>query len=282
LTVTFEGKVDGNDFPGNTGQGVPIILGSGAMLKGFEDALIGLSAGESTEFDLTFPVDYHAKELAEKTAHFTVQVSAVADPELPELNEEFVAKFEIKEGGIEALRSAVKDNMERELLERVKSSVKDQLLEGLLNANDIPVPQVMIDANIEQMAKQLNLPEANEKNAENLAKLKAELFTAQAKRQAALGVIVSQLVTNNDIKPDEFRVRTHLESIAATYEEPAEVIRWYQQNPKALEGVRALALEDQVVDWLLARAAVTDKPSTFAEIVQPKQSANPAVESESI
>ncbi|MEE4378646.1 MAG: trigger factor [Candidatus Competibacteraceae bacterium] len=282
VTVSFEGKIDGNDFPGNTGQDMSVVLGSGAMLKDFEDALVGLSAGGATDFELTFPADYPIKEVAEKTAHFTAQVSAVAESELPELDDAFVAKFEIKEGGVEALRKAVQDNMERELLERIKSNVKNQLLDGLLNANDIPVPQVMIDANIEQMARQLNLPEINEQNAEQLTKLKTELFTAQAQRQAALGIIVSQLVSKNDMKPDEARVRTHLESMASTYEEPAEVIRWYQQNPKALEGIRALALEDQVIDWLLERATVTDKPSSFAEIVQPKQGTTPDAGPESI
>ncbi|MEZ5584685.1 MAG: trigger factor [Candidatus Competibacteraceae bacterium] len=282
VTVTFEGKVDGNDFTGNTGQDVPVVLGSGAMLKDFEDALVGLSAGGATEFDLTFPADYPAKEVAEKTAHFSAQVSAVAEPELPELDEEFVAKFEIKEGGLGALRKAVQENMERELLERIKNNVKNQLLDGLLNANDIPVPQVMIDANMEHMARQLNLPEANEQNAEQLANLKTQLFAPQARRQAALGIIVSQLVSKNGIKPDEDRVRAHLQSMASTYEEPAEVIRWYQQNPKALDNIKALALEDQVVDWLLERATVTDKPSSFSEIVQAKPSTNPDAGSETI
>ncbi|NJN45884.1 MAG: trigger factor [Candidatus Competibacteraceae bacterium] len=282
VTVTFEGKVDGNDFPGNTGKDVPVVLGSGTMLKDFEEALVGVSAGGTTEFDLTFPADYPAKEVAEKTAHFTVQVSAVAESELPELNDDFVAKFEIKEGGIDALRKAVQENMERELLERIKNNVKNQLLDGLLNANDIPVPQVMIDANMEQMARQLNLPETSEQNAEQLTQLKTQLFAPQARRQAALGIIVSQLVSKNDMKPDENRVRTHLASMASTYEEPAEVIRWYQSNPKALESIRALALEDQVIDWLLERATVTDKPSSFAEIVQSKQGANPDEGPESI
>jgi trigger factor len=159
--------------------------------------------------------------------------------------------------------------MERELRQRIKTLVKNQLMDGLLKANDIPLPQAMVDAQVEQMAEQLQFPKATKANSAALAQLKSELLSREAHRRAALGLIVSRLIKMHELKPEDSRVRSVLESLAATYEEPEDVIQWYEQNAKAMEGIRALALEEQVVDWLLERAVVTEKVSSFPELMNP-------------
>ncbi|MCP5420686.1 MAG: trigger factor [Gammaproteobacteria bacterium] len=280
VTIDFDGKQGGEDFPGNKGESVPVILGSGRMLKDFEDALLGLQTGAETQFDITFPDNYGSADIAGKTAHFTVKVHTVAEPVLPELDDEFFAKFDVREGGLDGLRKSVRDNMERELQERIKSQVKSRLMDGLLTANDILLPQALVDAQIEQMAEQMAFPKATKENSEMLAQLKSELLSKEAGRRAALGLIISRMIKANDIQLDESRLRPVLESLASTYEEPEEVIRWYEQHPKAMESVRAVAMEEQVVDWLLERAVVTEKVSSFDEIMKPSQA--PANPSESV
>lgn len=274
VTVDFEGKVDGQDCPGNQGENMPVVLGAGTRLKEFEDKLVGLRVGDEAEFDVTFPGNYHVQELAGKQTHFLVKVKAVAEPSLPEVNDEFAAGFGIKEGGVEGLRKALRENMERELREGIKTIVKRQLMQGLWDANDIPLPQVMINREIDQLAKQMGFPEsAKAKEHKQAAAFKAQLFGPEARRRVALGLLISRLVATQQIKLDEAHVRERLASIASTYEEAAEVVQWYGSNPQALEGIRAMALEDQVVDWLLERAAVSDKPSSFDKIMRPAAAA---------
>jgi trigger factor len=247
------------------------VLGKGTMLKDFEDRLIGLSAGAETEFDLTFPEDYHAKEVAGKVAHFQIKLHGVEEAYLPEVNEAFAESFDVKEGGVATLRQSLRENMERELRQGIKAAVKHQVLQGLLDANAIPLPQVLIRSEIEQLARQLRLPPGADD--ERAQQLKAYLFEADARRRVALGLLISQLASAQNIKVDDQRVRDHLHSVAATYQEPAEVVRWYEQTPQALDSIRALVIEEQVVDWLLERAQVTEKASTFAEIMTPDKSA---------
>jgi trigger factor len=265
--LDFEGKLDGQDFPNNKGENTPLVLGSGNMPKDFEEHVIGLQAGAQTEFDVTFPENYRGENLAGKTVHFTVKVTAVAEPHLPELNKEFAASFEVKADGMEGLRQAVRENMERELGESIKTIVKRQLMESLLASNDIPVPQAMVAGQIEYMAKQAGFPDTDD---EKTANLKTQLFAKEARRRIALGLILSRLAEANHIELDEARVRAHLAAISSTYQEPEAVVQWYEKNPQAMESIRTLALEDQVVDWLLERAEVTDKPSSFDEIMKPK------------
>ncbi len=267
VMLDFAGKLDGQDFPNNKGENTPLVLGSGNMMRDFEEHLIGLQPGAQTEFDVTFPENYRAENLAGKTVHFTVNVNAVAEPQLPELNEEFAAAFDAKENGMEGLRQAVKENMERELDENIKMVVKRQLMEGLLAANNIPVPQAMVKGQIEHMAKQAGFPDTDDEKA---ATLKSELFAKEARRRIALGLILSRLAEANHIELDEARVRSHLATISSTYQEPETVMQWYEKNPQAMESIRTLVLEDQVVDWLLERAEVIDKPSSFDEIMKPK------------
>ena len=265
----FEGKIDGQDFAGNKGENAQIVLGGKSLLADFETRLIGLTPGTETEFDLTFPEDYQVKEVAGKTAHFQVKLHGVEEAHLPEVDDAFAEKFDVKEGGVPALRQALRENMERELREGIQAVTKRQVMQGLLEANTVPLPQALIEVEIEQLASQLRFPPSN--NDEKIQQLKAKLFETEARRRVALGLLISKLVTKQGIQADEERVRARLDAFAATHEEPAEVLRYYEQTPNALDNVRALVLEDQIVDWVLERAQVTEKASTFAEIMMPSQ-----------
>ncbi len=274
VRIDFEGAIDGQNFAGGKGENVNVVLGKGSMLKDFEDRLTGLSAGAGTEFDLTFPENYQVKEIAGKTARFPVKLHAVEETVLPEVDTAFAASFDVKDAGVAGLRQSLRENMERELRDGIKASVKRQVMQGLLDANPIPVPKVLVETEIEHLARQLYFP-ADAKD-EKTQRLKAQLFEPEARRRVSLGLLISRLATAQQIKVDERRVQNYLETMASTYQEPAEVMRWYEKTPKALDNVRALALEDQIVDWLLERARVTEKTSTFAEIMTPaKQPAEP-------
>jgi len=265
----FEGKIDGQDFAGNKGENNQIVLGGKNLLPDFEAQLIGLSPGAETEFDLTFPQEYQAAEVAGKTAHFQVKLHGVEEAHLPELDEAFAAGFDIKEGGVPALRQALRENMERELRDGIQAATKRQVMQGLLDSNVIPLPQVLIGAEVEHLADQLRFPPG--KDNEKIQQLKSQLFETEARRRVALGLLISKLAASQDIQVDEQRVQARLDAFASTHEEPAEVLRYYEQTPNALENVRALVLEDQIVDWVLERAQVTEKASTFAEIMVPSQ-----------
>lgn len=269
IRFDFEGKIDGQDFPGNKGENTQVVLGKNTMLPEFEARLVGLGAGAESDFDLIFPDDYQAKEVAGKTAHFQVKVHGVDEAQLPEVDEAFAESFDIREGGVSALRQSLRANMERELGDGVQAAIKRQVMQGLLDNNSIPLPRALIGVEIEHLASQLRFP-AGDKN-EKIQQLKTQLFEAEARRRVALGLLISKLAASQGIQADEQRVRARLDALAAAYEKPAEVARWYEQTPNALDNLRALVLEDQIVDWVLERAQVTEKISTFAEVMTPSQ-----------
>jgi len=274
IRFDFEGKIDGQDFAGNKGENTQIVLGEKSLLPDFEARLIGLTAGAEVDFDLTFPEDYQAQEVAGKTAHFQVKLHEIEEAHLPEVDDAFAEAFEVKEGGIAALRQSLRETMERELRDGIQVAIKRQVMQGLLDQNTVPLPRALIGAEIEHLASQLQFPHSN--NNEKIQQLKAQLFETEARRRVALGLLISKLAASQGIQADEQRVRARLDAIAATYEEPAEVLRYYQQTPKALDNVNALVLEDQIVDWVLERAQVSDRVSTFAEIMTPAQPATAA------
>ena len=266
VTINFVGTIDGEAFAGGTADNVPLVLGSGRMIPGFEDALVGCKAGDTKNISPTFPEDYQNLELAGKTAEFTVIVNKVEGPELPELNEEFFAMFGNTEGGLDGFRAEVQKNMERELNQAIKGKVKTQVMDGLLAANDIEVPAALISNEVDRLRVQ-----AVQQFGGNIQpdQLPAELFTEQAKRRVALGLIVAQMVKQFEIKADDAQVRSTIEEMAAAYQEPEQVIEWYYKNEQQLEDVRAVVLEEQVVDTVLGKAKVTDSTVSYEEAVKP-------------
>ncbi|GGD10044.1 trigger factor [Halopseudomonas salina] len=271
LKVDFVGRVDGEPFQGGTANNTEIVLGSGRMIPGFEDGLVGAKAGDTVTLKVTFPEEYQNLELAGKPAEFDVVVHAVAAPALPELNDEFFAKFGVEEGGIEAFRAEVRKNMERELRQAIKTKVKTQVMDGLLATNSIDVPKALVSSEIDRLRQQAvqQFGGANIKPEQ----LPAELFEEQAKRRVSLGLVVAEVVKQNDIKPDNDRVRAMVEELASAYQEPEQVVNWYYQNEQQLAEIQSVVLEEQVVDTVLQKAQVTSKQVPYEDAVKPAQSA---------
>jgi len=268
LNIDFVGKVDGEVFAGGSAKGTQLVLGSGRMIPGFEEGLVGAKAGEERVLNLTFPEDYQNLDLAGKAAEFTVTVNSVSEPKLPELTEEFFAQFGIKESGIDGFRSEVRKNMERELRQAIKTKVKNQVMDGLLAANPIEVPKALLENEVNRLRVQAVQQFGGNIKPEQLP---AELFEEQAKRRVVLGLIVAEVVKQNDLKPDEARVREMIQEMASAYQEPEQVVAWYYKNDQQLNEVRSVVLEEQVVDTVLQKATVTDKSVSYEEAIKPAQ-----------
>ncbi|MDZ5601756.1 trigger factor [Pseudomonas sp. RP23018S] len=273
VTIDFVGKVDGEVFQGGSAKGTQLVLGSGRMIPGFEDGLVGAKAGEERVVNVTFPEDYQNLELANKAAEFTITVNAVAAPQLPELNEEFFAQFGIKESSLEGFRTEVRKNMERELRQAIKAKVKNQVMDGLLEANPIEVPKALLENEVNRLRVQ-----AVQQFGGNIKpdQLPAELFEEQAKRRVVLGLVVAEVVKQFELKPEDAKVREMIEEMASAYQEPEQVIAWYYKNDEQMNEVRSVVLEEQVVDTVLQKATVTDKSVSYEEAVKPAQA--PAAE----
>ncbi|WP_213875881.1 trigger factor [Pseudomonas sp. dw_358] len=270
VTIDFVGKIDGETFAGGSATGTQLVLGSGRMIPGFEDGLVGAKAGEERVLQLTFPEDYQNLDLAKKAAEFTVTVTAVAAPVLPELNEAFFTQFGIKESGLEGFRTEVRKNMDRELRQAIKTKVKNQVMDGLVASNPVDVPKALLDNEVDRLRVQ-----AVQQFGGNIKpdQLPAELFSEQAKRRVLLGLIVAEVVKQHDIKPDEARVRSMIQEMASAYQEPEQVVSWYYKNDEQLNEVRSVVLEEQVVDTVLQKASVTDKTVSYEEAVKPAEAA---------
>lgn len=268
LNIDFVGTVDGEVFAGGSAKGTPLVLGSGRMIPGFEEGLVGAKAGEERVLSVTFPEDYQNLDLAGKAAEFAVTVNSVAAPQLPELNDDFFALFGVKEGGLEGFRAEVRKNMERELRQAIKSKVKSQVMDGLLAANSVEVPKALVGNEVNRLRVQAVQQFGGSIDPQQLP---AELFEEQAKRRVQLGLLVAEVVKQFEIKADEERVRALIEEMAAAYQEPEQVVAWYYKNAQQLDEVRSVVLEEQVVDTVLQKANVTDKQVSYEEAVKPAQ-----------
>ncbi|WP_295517591.1 trigger factor [uncultured Pseudomonas sp.] len=268
VTIDFVGTRDGEPFAGGSAEGTKLVLGSGRMIPGFEDGLVGAKAGDERVLDLTFPEDYQNLDLAGKAVQFKVTVKEVAAPELPELNEAFFKQFGVEETTVEGFRAEVRKNMERELRQALKTKVKNQVMDGLLAANQIDVPAALISNEVDRLRVQ-----AVQQFGGNIQpdQLPAELFTEQAKRRVLLGLIIAEMVKQFELKPDDARVRELIEEMAAAYQEPEQVVKWYYQNEQQLNEVRSVVLEEQVVDTVLKQAKVTDKQVSYEDAVKPAE-----------
>ncbi|APQ10045.1 trigger factor [Pseudomonas oryzihabitans] len=268
VTIDFVGTRDGEAFAGGSAEGTKLVLGSGRMIPGFEDGLVGAKAGEERVLDLTFPEDYQNLDLAGKAVQFKVTVKEVAAPELPELNEAFFKQFGVEETTVEGFRTEVRKNMERELRQALKTKVKNQVMDGLLAANQIDVPAALISNEVDRLRVQAVQQFGGNINPEQLP---AELFSEQAKRRVLLGLIIAEMVKQFELKPDDARVRELIEEMAAAYQEPEQVVKWYYQNEQQLNEVRSVVLEEQVVDTVLKQAKVTDKQVSYEDAVKPAE-----------
>ncbi len=270
LICEYKGTVDGESFAGGEGTDLPVTLGSNGMIEGFEAALVGAIVGQTVEMDLTFPENYQSADVAGKDVHFVATVKSIEEPTLPELNEEFVKEFGVEEGGVDAFRAELKNNMERELEKTVKGKVKNLVMDALLAANDIEIPQTMIAQESARVAQQMNdqMKQMNQNMPAEMQQFQADQFKEQGKRRVALGLLMSELIQENDIKATAEKVRAEIDRMAASYDDPKEVVAWYYQDKSRLAEVESMVLEDQVVEWVLETAQVTDNMITFEEIMK--------------
>jgi trigger factor len=264
VTMDFEGKIDGKGFEGSEGKEVAVILGAGRMLKDFEAGITGAKAGEQRAVAVRYPDEYHNKDLAGRTADFAVQVKKVEEKLLPPLDDEFCREYGVNEGGVEQLLSEVADNMRRELSDNVRARLKQQIFDRLLEANPVDVPKALV----EQQVRDMQIDTARRMGAKDASQVPApEPFVEPARRRVALGLLVNELVKSEGIQLDRSRVEARLGDLAGTYPDPDAILNAYRQNPDAMRQVESMVLEDQVVDYLLERAKVTDQPSTFKDLM---------------
>ncbi|UTT85209.1 trigger factor [Vibrio pelagius] len=263
-TIDFVGSIDGEEFEGGKAENFPLEMGAGRMIPGFEDGIVGKTKGMEFEIDVNFPEDYHAENLKGKAAKFAIKVNKVEARELPELNEEFVAKFGATDG-VEGLKAEVRKNMERELKQAVKNRIKEQAIDGLVKENDIDVPAALIDQEIGTLRQQAAQRFGG--NTEAADQLPRELFEEQAKRRVVVGLLLGEVIKSEELKADDEKVKAIIEEMATAYEDPSEVIAYYEQNEQMMNNMRNVALEEQAIDAIIAKAQVSEKEVSFNELM---------------
>ncbi|EJL6305072.1 trigger factor [Vibrio cholerae] len=267
VSIDFVGSIDGEEFEGGKAENFPLEMGAGRMIPGFEDGIVGKTKGMEFVIDVNFPEDYHAENLKGKAAQFAIKVNKVEARELPELNDEFVARFGVAEGGVDALKAEVRKNMERELKQAIKARIKEQAIEGLVKENEIQVPSALIDQEINVLRQQAAQRFGG--NVEAAAQLPRELFEEQAKRRVVVGLLLGEVIRTHELKADEEKVKALITEMATAYEDPSEVVSYYEQNQQLMNNMRNVALEEQAVDAIIAKAKVTEKAISFSELMNP-------------
>jgi len=266
-TVDFTGAIDGVEFPGGKADDYAFVLGEGRMLPEFEAATIGLKVGESKTFPLAFPEDYHGKDVAGKTADFTITLKQLEWAHLPAVDEEFAKSLGIEDGDAAKMRDDIKVNLEREVAGRVKARNKEAVMDALVAATEMDVPKVMIDQDAERLAEQTRADMAQRGMDVSSMPFPKELFATKAERRVRLGLILSQLVSENNLQATSDQVKAQIEDFAQSYEDPKEVLKYYYSDRNRLGEIEALVLEENVVNYVLGKAKVTTKSVAFDELM---------------
>ena len=268
LIVGFTGKIEGEEFDGGSTEGMPLVLGTGTMLSDFEDNLVGLKAGDEKTFEVTFPDDYHGAAVAGKTAEFAARLDSVSEPVLPEVDDEFAKAFGVEAGGADQLRADIQDNMQRELDNAIRGKVKSQIMDGLFEKNAFDIPKAMVNEEIQRLRESAVQDIQQRGGGNKVPDLPASIFEEQARRRISLGLLVAELVKENDIKLDDALLDDEIKTIASTYEQPAAVEQAYRDKPELRQGIEAVVLENQVVDFLLEKVSLKDVKKGFYDVVQ--------------
>lgn len=267
VDIDYIGSIDGQSFAGGATQGYIVTLGEGRTLADFDRPLQGMKAGEEKTFELTFPADYHGKDVAGKTAQFQVKVNRVLAARLPEIGPELAKALGVEDGDVSKMRAEVRANIEREVSKRVENKIKEQVMQALTEATPLSVPRSLIDAEVERLQQRARQDmEVRGIKADNMP-MPADLFEAQAQRRVSLGLILAEVVKANDLKAQPEQVRKLVEEYAESYEKPEQVVAWYYENPTRLAEVESLVLEQNVVSWALNQAQVEDKPAAFDDLM---------------
>ncbi|MBI2316445.1 MAG: trigger factor, partial [Betaproteobacteria bacterium] len=265
VTIDFAGTIDGAEFPGGNGIDVALVLGEGHMLPEFENHLKDLAAGQSGAFTIAFPADYAAKDVAGKSASFTVSMKKVEEPKLPAVDAEFAKVLGVPDGDLAKMREEVKANVEREVKKRVHNDLKQKSMQALVDATPLDLPRSLIDIELQNMARAARAELEGRGIKTDKLPFNPEMFEAQAKRRVALGLIVGELVKSNGIAATAEHVRELVEEHAQSYDKPGEVVKWLYSEPQRLSEFQGLALESNVVKWVLDHAKVEDKVVSFDE-----------------
>ena len=267
VVIDFVGKVDGVEFTGGKAENFEYVLGEGRMLPEFEEASLGLKAGDSKTFPLSFPADYHGKDVAGKTAEFVITVKSVNWPHLPAIDEAFALSLGVTEGGVLKMREEIKENLERETKRRITSLLKGEVMDKLNSLCELDVPKALLAQEQERLVEsarqdliQRGIPNAKE------APIPPEMFAEQALKRVRLGLILSDLVKQQNLAVTADQIKAEIDEQAATYEDPKEVVRWFYSNPSRLKDVENLVLEDNVIKYFTSQAKVIDKAVSFEEL----------------
>ena len=265
VTINFLGKIDDVAFEGGAAENHPLVLGSETMIPGFEEQLIGIKGGETRDIEVTFPENYSKAELGGKTAIFEITAQSVAEPVLPEINEEFVKSFGVESGSVDQLRTDIKGNMEAELDQKLRDVVKNLVLDILVAKNDFDLPTALIDKEILALREQYRKSMPNMKDSD----MPADLLEEEARKRVKLGLLISEVIQQDGIEAKEDRVSGILTRLAAGYEEPEKLVQQYRADANAMRSIEALAMEEEVVEHLLGKLSVTEKTKSFDEVMNP-------------
>lgn len=267
VTVDFNGRKDGEEFQGGQATDFPFVVGAGAMLKDFEAAAVGMKAGENKTFDMTFPEDYHAEHLAGQAVQFDIAIKRVEAPKLPEVDADFARALGVADGDVAKLREEVKNNLQREVKRRIQARVKEQVMDALLAANPIEVPKALVESESRQLAENAKRDlEMRGMNAKDIP-VQPAWFAEQAERRVKLGLIMAELVKENELFAKPEQVKALVEEMAESYEDPSELVRWYYSQPERLAQAEAVVIEDNVVEWVVSKVETSDKDITFDELM---------------
>ena len=273
VTLDFDGRLDGEAFEGGEGRDVAVVIGSGQALPELEEGVKGARSGEKKTIAVAFPDAHPNKKLAGRSADLDVTIKTVEEASLPAVDEEFSRVYGVEDGGVESLRTEVRKSMERELAGVIRTRLRTQVMDALYKDNAIEVPRALIDEQVQQlqvdMARRMGVRDASQLPPR-------EQFEEPARRRVALGLLMSQIVQNEGLKADRERVLARLNDLIATYPNPDEARRAYLQNPDAMKQIESSVLEEQVVDWVLERARITDTPMSFKDLTGFGQTASAA------
>lgn len=268
VIIDFEGKIDGEPFAGGSSKNYAFVLGSGQMLPEFEAGIAGMKAGESKDVEVNFPEDYHGKDVAGKTAVFTITLNNVSEATLPEVDAEFAKALGIADGDVAKMREEVKKNVAREVERRTQEQTKESVMDALLKAVELQVPNALVNDEATRLAEEMKQNFVNQGMANaGQVNLPADMFKEQAHRRVALGLILAKLVEENKLEPTEEQIKAVVANFAESYEDPQEVIDWYYADASRLQGPTSLAVESNVVNFVLGKAKVTEKTLSFDEVM---------------
>jgi trigger factor len=267
VMVDFEGRIDGEIFEGGAGKDMAVEIGAGQMLPEFEAGLEGIKAGEEKVVEVNFPEDYHGKDVAGKTAEFTLKATSVSKPELPELDDEFAKGFGIEDGDLDKMRSDIRANMEKEKNDRLKQDLKNKVMSGLLENNSIIAPSALVAEEVRSLRTQAMQRMGQDSSAMDENSLPDQLFSEEATRRVQLGLLIAEVIRQEKIEIDQSLVDSTIEEMAVAYEQPDQVRDYYRQNQQARSGLESMVLEDQVVAHILEKAKVAEKEASFEDLM---------------